>query len=159
MSDSATHDLQHARLPCPSPSPGVCSNSLSIESVMPSSHLILCHPLLLLPSIFPSIRIFSSESALLIRWPKCWSFNFSISLSNEYLEKDKLSFSWCTVPGISITCPLIGAQTDAVTSKPPPAASLCCPAHPAQPLICSLPHSSLSFSVMSYTCTPTVSLF
>ena len=57
---------------------------LSIESVMPSNHPILCHPLLLLPSIFPSIRVFSRESVLLIRWPKYWSFNFSISPSNEY---------------------------------------------------------------------------
>ena len=56
---------------------------MSIESVMPSRHLILCHPLLLPPSIFPSIRVFSSESALHIRWPKDWSFSFSISPSNE----------------------------------------------------------------------------
>ena len=56
----------------------------SIESVMPSSHLILCHPLLLLPSVFPSIRVFSNESLLLNRWPKYWSFSFSISPSNEY---------------------------------------------------------------------------
>ena len=59
----------------------------SIESVMPSSHLILCHPPLLLPSIFPSIRVFSSESALRIRWPKYWSFSFSISPSNEHPEQ------------------------------------------------------------------------
>ena len=58
---------------------------MSIESVMPSNHLILCHPLLLLPPIFPSIRVFSNESALCIRWPKYWSFSFSISPSNEYL--------------------------------------------------------------------------
>ena len=58
--------------------------SMSIESVMPSNHLILCHPLLLLPSTFPSIRVFSNESFLCIRWPKCWSFSFSISPSNEY---------------------------------------------------------------------------
>ena len=57
---------------------------MSIESVMPSNHLILCRPLLLLPSIFPSIRVFSNESALHIRWPKYWSFSFSISPSNEY---------------------------------------------------------------------------
>ena len=57
---------------------------MSIESVMPSSHLILCRPLLLPPSIFPSIRIFSNESALCIRWPKYWSFSFNISSSNEY---------------------------------------------------------------------------
>ena len=77
------HGLQHAKLPCPSPTPGACSNS-SIESVMPSNHLILCHPFLLLPSIFPSIRVFSNESALGIRWLKYWSFSFSISPSNEY---------------------------------------------------------------------------
>ena len=57
---------------------------MSIESVMPSNHLILCHPLLLLPSIFPSIRVFSNELALCIRWPKYWSFSFNISPSNEY---------------------------------------------------------------------------
>ena len=57
---------------------------VSIESVMPSSHLILCHPLLFLPSVFPSIRVYSKQSVLLIRWPKCWSFSFSISPSNEY---------------------------------------------------------------------------
>ena len=58
---------------------------MSIESVMPSNHRILCHPLLLLPSIFPSVRVFSSESALYIRWPKYWSFSFSISPSNSGL--------------------------------------------------------------------------
>jgi len=57
---------------------------MSIESVMPSNHLILCRPLLLLPSIFPSIRVFSNESALLIRWPKYWSFSFNISPNNEH---------------------------------------------------------------------------
>ena len=57
---------------------------MSIELVMPSNHLILCHPLLLLPSMFPSIRAFSNESALHIRWQKYWSFSFSISPSNEY---------------------------------------------------------------------------
>ena len=83
MSDSLRpHGLQHARLPCPSPIPRAYSNSYSIMSVMPSNHLILCCPLLLLPSIFPSIRIFSNESVLCIRWPKYWSF--SISPSNEY---------------------------------------------------------------------------
>ena len=57
---------------------------MSIKSVMPSNHLVLCRPLLLLPSIFPSIRVFSSESILRIRWPKYWSFSYSISPSNEY---------------------------------------------------------------------------
>ena len=60
------------------------AQTMSIESVMPSNHLVLCHPLLLLPSIFPSIRVFSNESVLFMRWPKYWSFRFSISLSNEY---------------------------------------------------------------------------
>ena len=57
---------------------------MSIKSVMPSNHLILSHPLLLLPSIFPSIRVFSNESVICIRWPKYWSFSFSLSPSNEY---------------------------------------------------------------------------
>ena len=67
---------------------------MSIESVMPSNHLILCHPLLLLPSIFPSIRVFSSESALHIRWPKYWNFSFSISLSNEYSGLISFRIDW-----------------------------------------------------------------
>ena len=67
---------------------------MSIESVMPSNHLILCCPLLLLPSIFPSIRVFSSESALHIRWPKYWSFSFSISPSNEYSELISFRIDW-----------------------------------------------------------------
>ena len=84
VSDSLRpHEPQHARPPCPSPTPGVHSNSC-LESVMPSNHLILCRPLLLSPSIFPSIRVFSKESALHIRWPKYWSFSFSISPSNEH---------------------------------------------------------------------------
>ena len=65
-----------------------------IESVMPSSHLILCRPLLLLPSIFPSIRIFSNESALHIRWQKCWSFSFSITPSSEYLGLISFRMDW-----------------------------------------------------------------
>ena len=65
---------------------------MSIESVMPSSHLILCHPLLLLPSVFPSTRVFSSESALWIRWPKYWSF--SISASNEYSGLISFKIDW-----------------------------------------------------------------
>ena len=66
----------------------------SIESVMPSSHLILCRPLLLLHSIFPSIRVFSSESVLHIRWPKYWSFSFSISPSNEYSGLVSFRIDW-----------------------------------------------------------------
>ena len=83
MSDSlCNHTLLHARPPCPSPTPGVYS-LMSIESVMPSNHLILCHPLLLLPSIFPNIRVFSNASVLSIRWPNYWSFSFNIGPSNE----------------------------------------------------------------------------
>ena len=67
---------------------------MSIESVMPSNHLILCHPLLLLPSIFPSIRILSSESALHIRWPKYWSFSFNISPSNEHSRLISFRMDW-----------------------------------------------------------------
>ena len=116
------HELQHTRPPCPSLTPGVHSNSRSVQfssvaqscptfcdptncstpglpvhhqlpeftqtyvhqSVMPSSHLILCRPLLLLPPKPPSIRVFSNESVLCIKWPKYWIFSFSISPSNEY---------------------------------------------------------------------------
>ena len=67
---------------------------MSIESVMPSNHLILCHPLLILPSIFPNIRVFSSESAVSIRWPKYWSFSFSSSPSNEYSRLTSFSIDW-----------------------------------------------------------------
>ena len=67
---------------------------MSIELVTPSNHLILCHPLLLLPSIFPSIRVFSNESALRIRWPKYWSFSFSISPSNEYSGLISFRIDW-----------------------------------------------------------------
>ena len=67
---------------------------MSIESVMPSNHLILCHPLILLPSIFPSIRVFPNESVLHIRWSKYWSFSFSISPSNEYSELISFRMDW-----------------------------------------------------------------
>ena len=67
---------------------------ISIESVMPSNHLILCRPLLLLSSIFPSIKVFSIESVLCIRWPKYWSFSFSISLSNEYSGLISFKIDW-----------------------------------------------------------------
>ena len=67
---------------------------MSTESVMPSNYLILCHPLLLLPSIFPNIRVFSNESVLRIRWPKYWSFSFDISPSNEYSELIFFRIDW-----------------------------------------------------------------
>ena len=85
VSDSLQpHGLQHSRLHCPSPTPRACSNSCPSSRWCHPTNLILCHPLLLLPSIFPSIRVFSNESVLYIRWPKYWSFSFSVSPSNEY---------------------------------------------------------------------------
>ena len=67
---------------------------MSVDSVIPSNHLMLCYPLLLLPSIFPSIRVFSNESVLRIRWPKYWSFSFNISLSNEYSGLISVGIDW-----------------------------------------------------------------
>ena len=87
------HESQHARPLCPSPTPGVHSDT-SIESVMPSSHLILCRPFLLLPPIPPSIRVFSNKSALHMRWPKYWSFSLSISPSNEHPALVSFRKSW-----------------------------------------------------------------
>ena len=78
------HESQHARPPCPSPTPGVLLKLMSTELGMPSNLLILCCPLLLLPSIFPSIRVFFCESVLHIRWPTYWSFSFSISPFNDH---------------------------------------------------------------------------
>ena len=75
----------------------------SIESVMPSNHLILCHPLLLPPSIFPRVRVFSNESVLRIRWPKYWSFSFSISPSNEYSGLISLRIDWFELPVVQGT--------------------------------------------------------
>ena len=76
---------------------------MSIESVMPCNHLILCHPLLLLPSIFPSIRIFSSESALRIRWPKYWSFTFNISPSKEHPGLISFRMDWLDLLAVQET--------------------------------------------------------
>ena len=76
---------------------------MSIELVMPRNHLILCHPLLLLPSIFPSIRVFSNESVLCIRWPKYWSFSFSISPSNEYSEQISFRIDRFALPVVQMT--------------------------------------------------------
>ena len=106
---------------------------MSIESVMPSNHLIFCHPLLLWPSIFPSIRVFSKESALRIRWPKYWSFSFDISPSNErsggaqWPLQNSACPRWdsgphtCSLPHSSQSCPLslppAGWQTHAYGAK------------------------------------------
>ena len=76
---------------------------MSVELVMPSNHLILCRPLLLLPSIFPSIRVFSNESVLHIRWPNYWSFSFSISPSNEYSELISFRIDWFDILAVQGT--------------------------------------------------------
>ena len=93
MSDSLQpHELQHARLPCPSLIALSLLKLMSIDSVMLSNHLILCHPLLLLLSIFPSIRVFPNKFSLYIRWSKCWSF--SISPFNEFSRLISLRIDW-----------------------------------------------------------------
>ena len=84
------HGLQHTRSPCPSPTPRIYSNSCPLSL---SKGDVLCHPLLL-PSIFPSIRVFSNESVLGIRWPKYWSFSFSFSPSNEYSRLISFRMVW-----------------------------------------------------------------
>ena len=95
MSDSLwPRGLQHTRPPCPSPTPRVYSNSCPLSRWCHPTHLILCHLLLLPPSIFPSIRVFSSESVLCIRWPKYWRFSFSISPSNEYSGLISFRMEW-----------------------------------------------------------------
>ena len=97
------------------PGTAACQASLSItnsrippkpiptESVMPSNHLILCHPLLLLPSIFPNIRVFSNESALYFRWPKFWSFSFNISPSNEHPGLISFRMDWLALLAVQGT--------------------------------------------------------
>ena len=86
-----SHGLQQASLPCPLPSPRACSNSCPLSRWC---HLVLCHPLLLLPSVFPSTGVFSNESALHIRWPTYWSFSFSISFSNAYSGLISFRMDW-----------------------------------------------------------------
>ena len=101
---------------------------MSIESVMPSNHLILCLPLLLAPSIFPSIRVFSNESILPIRWPKYWSFSFNISPSNEYSGLISFMVDWLDLPAIQ------GTQESFPTPQ----------------------FKSISSSVLSFLCSPTL---
>ena len=103
------HESQHARPPCPLPTPrvhvhqvGAC-HLMCIKSVMPSSHLVLCHLLLLLPPIPPSIRVFSNESALPMRWPKYWSFSLSISPSNEHPGLVSFRMNWLDLLAVQAT--------------------------------------------------------
>ena len=116
MSDSSRpHGLKHTRLLCPSPTPGACSNSVSFELVMPSNHLFLCHPLLLLPSIFPSIRVFSSESVLHIGWPKYWTFSIQFSSVQSHPTLcDPMNHS---MPGLPVHQPTPGVHSDSCPSS------------------------------------------
>ena len=105
------HGLQHARHPCPTPTPGICSNSRPSSPVMPSTHLTLGNPLLFLHSVFPRIRVFSNESVLRIRWPKYWSFNLSIRPSNEYSGLISFRMDWLD---------LLAVPRDSQESSPTP---------------------------------------
>ena len=96
------HGLQHTRLSYPSPTPRAYSNSY-IKLVMPSNHLTLCCPLSFLPSIFPSISVFSNESVLHIRWPKYWSLGFSISPSNGYSGLISFKIDWLNLLAVQGT--------------------------------------------------------
>ena len=98
-----THGLQLTRPPCPSPTPGVYSNSRPSSQLTPSSHLILCRPLLLLPPIPLSIRVFSNESTLRIRWPKYWSFSFSIGPFNEHPGLISFRMDWLDLLAVQRT--------------------------------------------------------
>ena len=88
------HEPQHAQASLSITNSRSPPKPMSVESVMPSNHLILCHPVFLSPSIFPSIRLFSNESVLLIRWPKYWSFSYTISPSNKYLRLIPFRMDW-----------------------------------------------------------------
>ena len=103
MSDSLRPHEQAHQASLSIPNSQSLPKRMSIESVMPSNHLILCRPLLLLPSIFPSIRVFSNESVLLIRWPKDWSFSFTISPSNEHPGLIFLRMDWLDLPAVQGT--------------------------------------------------------
>ena len=97
------HGLQHTKASLFITNSWSLLKLTSIESVMPSNHLILCHPLLLLPSVFPSIRVFSNESALRIWWPKYWTFSFNISPSSEHLGLISFRMDWLDLLAIQGT--------------------------------------------------------
>ena len=103
MSDSlGLHRLQHARLPCLITSSQSLLKLMSIQSMTPSNHLTLCYPLLL-PSVFPSIRVFSKELVLYIRWPTYWSFSLSIGPSKEYSGLISFRIDWLDLPAVEGT--------------------------------------------------------
>ena len=134
------HGLQYARLPCPSPTPRACSNSIeSIELLMPSHHLILCPPLLLLPSVFPSIKVFSNESVFLIRWAKCQSLS-------KWGRKEIIIVDYLSEIQISVHTPQAGRK------KGRKQIILCCCCQSlsltlCNPVDCSMP----GFPVLHYT--------
>ena len=106
VSDSLRpHEPQHSRPPCLSPTLGLCPNPCPLSRCCHPTicHLILCRPLLLLPSIFPSIRVFSNELALRIRWPKYWSFSFNISPSNEHPRLISFRMDWLDLLAVQRT--------------------------------------------------------
>ena len=141
MSDSLwTHGLQQARRPCPPLSPRVCSDSRPLSRWCYLNHLTLCHPLFFLPSLFPSIRVFSSESALPIRWPKHWSF------IKESKIKKAGSFHKVTQPGC---LPVSKAQP-----SPPIVASFYFINHPLTNFCLEMPSplSKLRYLVTSFMC-------
>ena len=105
------HGLQHPRPLCPSPTPWSLLKLMPIESVMPFNHLILCCLLCLLPSIFPSISVFSNESVLRIRWPKYWSFSFSISPSNGYSGLISFRMDWLDLLAVQGTLKVFSNTT------------------------------------------------
>ena len=105
------HGLQHARLPCLSAAPQSLLKFMSIGSVIASSHLILCHPHLFLSSIFPSIKVFSDESVLRIRWPKYCSFSFSISPSSEHSGFISFRIDWFDLLAVQETFSRVFSNT------------------------------------------------
>ena len=111
VSEMLPYGLQNARLPCPSLSSRVCSNPCRLNPLMPSNHLILCHPLLLLLSTSPSIRVFSNELALPIMWPKYWSFSFNNSPSNEYSGLISFGMDWLDLRAIQGTLRVFSSTT------------------------------------------------
>ena len=111
VSDSLRpHESQHARPPCPSPTPGFTQTHVHRVGD-PSSHLILCRPLLLLPPIPPSIRVFSNESTLHMRWPKYWSFSFNISPSSEHPGLIPFRMDWLDLLAVQGTLKIVFPNT------------------------------------------------
>ena len=118
VSDSLRpHESQHARPPCPTLNSRSSLRLTSIESVMPSSHLILCRPLVLLPPIPPSIRVFSNESTLYMRWPKYWSFSFSIIPSKEIPGLISFRMDWLDLLAVQGTLNSLLQQFKSINSS------------------------------------------